>query len=86
MSLEVYPQAKEKSNQTCVSLFSISASDTLLIKWASYLRLRYPSLKLEQTDRDDLLIWFVKPYFSFGESINNRNLPKEDSPLAEISL
>ncbi len=34
-------------------MFSISESEILLTKWASYRRLRYPSPIFEQTDLED---------------------------------
>ncbi len=55
ISFGIYSQASAKSSQTWVSVFSISESEILLTKWASYRRLRYPSPIFEQTDLEDFL-------------------------------
>jgi hypothetical protein len=59
-----YWHSKAKSSQTCVSVFSISASDDLLTKWTGQGLLRYPSAMEEHTLRDNLLIWSERLYFS----------------------
>ena len=67
-----YPQSLAKSNHVSVSLFSPSESVSLLMKWASYLLFAQASRKLLHTERDDLLTWSVKEYFSSWKSVPGR--------------
>ncbi len=63
-SAEIYPQRKANSNQTWVSVASVSESLSLEIKAALYRRRRQDSPILEQTLRELRRIWSVIEYFS----------------------
>lgn len=67
-----YSHLTANCNQTCVSEASVSASDNLLMKAASYRRFRHASARLAQTDREARRIWSVNEYVSsFGNRLEN---------------
>jgi hypothetical protein len=59
-----YPQLCANPSHVSVSPFSPSASVSLLMKCASYLRFAHASRRVAPTDRDDRRIWSVREYLS----------------------
>ena len=60
----MYPQLSAKSSQHLVSSLDPNASIKCRVNICSYALLVYPSLMFAAIDREDLIIWDVRLYFS----------------------